>query len=170
MTSVPECTDGPKGTDQVVVNRPAVVADVRAAFERYETALVAGDVATLNELFWDSPSSLRFGIADRQRGAAEIHHWRRRHGGVPAGRRLRDTDVLTVDGCTAVVTTLFDYPDRPIEGRQTQVWVRFPEGWRIVAAHVSEVDVAEARHPNATDRSDRIGGPWNTRPRREEPL
>ena len=88
-TSVPECID------QVAVNRPAIVADVRAAFERYEAALVAGDVATLNELFWDSPSSLRFGVTDRQRGATEIHNWRRRHSGVPAGRRLRDTDVLT---------------------------------------------------------------------------
>lgn len=125
--------------DPVVINRPAVVADVRAAFERYEAALVTGDVATLNELFWDSSLSVRFGIADRQRGATEIHDWRRQHGGVPAARRLRDTDVLTVDSRTAVVTTLFDYPDRPIEGRQTQVWVRFPEGWRIVSAHVSEV-------------------------------
>ncbi|HEX4101145.1 MAG: AtzH-like domain-containing protein [Pseudonocardiaceae bacterium] len=132
-TSVPECID------QVAVNRPAIVADVRAAFERYEAALVAGDVATLNELFWDSPSSLRFGVTDRQRGATEIHNWRRRHSGVPAGRRLRDTDVLTVDRHTAVVTTLFDYPHRPNEGRQTQVWVRFPEGWRIVSAHLSEV-------------------------------
>lgn len=100
---------------------------------------MAGDVATLNELFWDSPSSLRFGVTDRQRGATEIHNWRRRHSGVPAGRRLRDTDVLTVDCHTAVVTTLFHYPHRPNEGRQTQVWVRFPEGWRIVSAHLSEV-------------------------------
>lgn len=162
MTSLPEYTD------HAAINRPAVVADVRAAFERYEAALVAGDVGTLNELFWDSPSSVRFGIADRQRGAAEIHDWRRRHGGVPAGRRLRNTDVLTVDGSTAVVTTLLDYPNRPTEGRQTQIWVRFPEGWRIVSAHVSEVPAPG--HPNATDVSDRIGGPWDTGPRREEPL
>jgi hypothetical protein len=61
------------------------------------------------------------------------------HGKAQAGRQLRDTDVLTVGNCTAIVTTLFGYPDRPIEGRQTQVWVRFPAGWRIVSAHVSEV-------------------------------
>ncbi len=139
MTSIPEVTQD--CTDQVAVNRPAIVADVRAAFERYEAALVAGDVETLNELFWDSPASLRFGIADRQRGATEIHNWRRGHGGAPAGRRLHNIDVLTVDRHTAVVTTLFDYPHRPIEGRQTQVWVRFAEGWRIVSAHVSEVPV-----------------------------
>lgn len=58
---------------------------------------------------------------------------------VPPGRRLRDTHVLTVDDRTAVVTTLFDYPGGMVEGRQTQVWVRFPVGWRIVAAHVSEI-------------------------------
>jgi hypothetical protein len=74
VTSTPEVT--PECANQVVVNRPAIMAEVSAAFERYEAALVAGDVATLNELFWDSPSSLRFGIADRQRGAAEIHDWR----------------------------------------------------------------------------------------------
>lgn len=73
----------------------------------------------MNELFWDNPAS-----------AAEIHDWRRQHGDVPPGRQLHDTDVLTVGDRTAVVTTLFDYPDRRIEGRQTQVWVRFPEGWR----------------------------------------
>ena len=141
MTPVPEVTSVSECADQVAVNRPAIVADVRAAFERYEAALVAGDVATLNELFWNSPTSLRFGIADRQRGATEIHNWRRRHSEVPAGRRLRDTDVLAVDRRTAVVTALFDYPGQPIEGRQTQVWVHFPEGWRIVSAHVSAVPI-----------------------------
>lgn len=132
MTAIPECIEAE-------VNHPAIVADVRAAFERYEAALATSDAATLNELFWDDPASLRFGIADRQRGATEIHGWRLQHAGVPPGRQLRDTDVLTMGSTTAVVTTLFDYPNRPIEGRQTQVWVRFPEGWRIVSAHVSEV-------------------------------
>jgi hypothetical protein len=137
VTSVPAPSDG-VATDQVAVNRPTVLAEVRAAFDRYEAALVADDIETLTELFWDSPVSVRFGIADRQLGAAEIHEWRRLHGGVPPGRRLRDTAVLAIDDRTAVVTTLFDYPGRPVEGRQSQVWVRFPEGWRIVAAHVSE--------------------------------
>lgn len=139
MTAIPDCT----GAE---VNRPTVVADVHAAFERYEAALATNDAATLKELFWDSPATLRFGIADRQRGATEIHDWRLQHAEVPPGRQLHDTDVLTVDGCTAVVTTLFSYPDRLIEGRQTQVWVRFAEGWRIVSAHVSEVPTG---HPHA---------------------
>lgn len=123
----------------VELDRPDVVAQVRAAFGRYERALAAGDVPTMTELFWDDPRCLRYGVADRQRGAAEIAVWRRVHPSVPPGRRLRETQVLAVDDATAVVNTLFEYPDATVEGRQTQVWVRFAEGWRIVAAHVSEI-------------------------------
>jgi len=124
------------------LDRPEVLAQVGALFERYERALVAGDVASLTELFWDDPRCLRYGVADRQRGAGEIAAWRRAHPSVPPGRRLRETRILAVDDRTAVVDTLFDYPDGPsVEGRQTQVWVRFTEGWRIVSAHVSQVPV-----------------------------
>jgi hypothetical protein len=121
------------------LDRPEVLADVRAAFDRYERALVAGDVAVLSELFWDDPRCVRFGVADRQQGAAEIAAWRRAHPSVPAGRVLRDTRVLAIDDRTAVVTTLFGHPGDAAEGRQSQTWVRLPEGWRIVAAHVSEL-------------------------------
>ena len=96
-------------------------------------------MAILTELFWDDPRCVRFGVADRQQGGAEIAAWRAAHPSVPAGRRLYDTRVLAVDDRTAVVTTLFGYPDQPVEGRQSQTWVRLAEGWRIVAAHVSEV-------------------------------
>ena len=123
----------------VELDRPEVVADVLAAFHRYEQALVDGDLAVLTELFWDDPRCVRFGVADRQRGAAQITAWRHRHPTVPPGRRLFDTRVLAVDQHTAVVTTLFGYPDGAVEGRQSQTWVRFAPGWRVVAAHVSEV-------------------------------
>jgi hypothetical protein len=125
--------------EAVAVDRPDVVAEVLAAFDRYERALVDGDLAVLTELFWDDPRCVRFGVTDRQRGGEQIAAWRRRHPSVPPGRRLRDTHVLAVDDRTAVVTTLFDYPGRPVEGRQSQTWVRFQPGWRVVAAHVSEV-------------------------------
>ena len=128
--------------DQVVgveLDRSGVVADVRAAFDRYERALVDGDVAVLTELFWDDPRCVRFGVADRQQGAAEIAAWRRAHPSVPPGRILRDTRVHAFGDRMAVVTTLFGYPGGVIEGRQSQTWVRLPEGWRIVAAHVSEL-------------------------------
>jgi hypothetical protein len=121
------------------LDRPEVVADVAAAFGRYEQALSDGDVAVLTELFWDDERCVRFGVADRQQGASEIAAWRAIHPTVPAGRRLRDTRVVAIDERTAVVTTLFGYPDNAVEGRQSQTWVRFDAGWRIVAAHVSEV-------------------------------
>lgn len=116
--------------------------EVRAAFARYEQALVDGDLAVLTELFWDDPRCRRFGVTDRQQGAAEIAAWRRAHPSVPAGRRLRDTLVLVLGDGAAVVTTLFDHPGSGTEGRQSQTWYRFPQGWRIVAAHVSEVPLA----------------------------
>ena len=124
---------------EVALDRPEVVASVRAAFDRYERALVAGDVAVLTELFWDDDRCVRFGVADRQQGAAEIAAWRAAHPSVPPGRWLRDTRVLAIDDRTAVVMTLFGYPDGAVEGRQSQTWVRLAAGWRIVAAHVSEV-------------------------------
>jgi hypothetical protein len=125
--------------DSVVLDRPDVVADVRAAFDRYERALVDGDVAVLTELFWDDERCVRFGVADRQQGAGQIAAWRSAHPSVRPGRRLSETRVLAVDDRTAVVTTLFGYPDGAVEGRQSQTWVRFDVGWRIVAAHVSEI-------------------------------
>jgi ketosteroid isomerase-like protein len=132
---------------QVALDRPEVVAEVRAAFDRYEKALAAGDVSVMNELFWDDPRCVRFGVADRQQGGAEIEAWRREHPSVPPGRTLRDTRVLAVGDRTAVVTTLIRYPDRAIEGRQSQTWVRFPEGWRVVEAHVSELSLSPPGSP-----------------------
>jgi ketosteroid isomerase-like protein len=124
---------------EVALDRPEVTAAVHAAFDRYERALAAGDVQVLTELFWDDPRCVRFGVADRQQGGAEITAWRAAHPSVPPGRELHETRVLAIDDRTAVVTTLFSYPGRPVEGRQSQTWVRLTQGWRIVAAHVSEV-------------------------------
>lgn len=125
--------------DTAAVDHPEVVAAVLEVFAEYERALVAGDVGVLTRLFWDDPRTVRYGVSDRQRGAAEIAAWRAAHPSVPPGRRLSETTVLALDDRTAVVCTLFGYPDQRVEGRQTQVWARFEEGWRIVAAHVSEV-------------------------------
>ncbi|WP_018333478.1 AtzH-like domain-containing protein [Actinomycetospora chiangmaiensis] len=116
-----------------------VAAEVAAVFARYERALREADVATLTELFWDDGRCVRYGVADRQQGAAEIAAWRAAHPGVPPGRRLSGTVVLPLGPDAAVVSTLFAYPDSPREGRQTQTWARTAAGWRIVAAHVSEI-------------------------------
>ena len=125
--------------DGAVLDRPDVVAQVRAVFERYEQALVDGDVAVLTELFWDDPRCVRYGVADRQYGADEIAAWRRTHPSVPPGTSAHRHGDVAVGDRTAVVSTLFGYPGLPVEGRQTQTWVRLAQGWRIVAAHVSEI-------------------------------
>lgn len=128
------------------VGDPAVTSEVLAVFERYEDALVAGDAATLDAMFWDSPDTIRFGVADRQRGFGELAAWRATQGPLP-GRERRQTHVATFGADLAVVTTLFSYPGRPFEGRQSQTWVRLAEGWRIVSAHVSQTPVP----PDALD-------------------
>ena len=122
-----------------MIDLPEVVAEVRAAFEAYEKALAAGDVALLTEAFWDDAAVVRFGIADEQRGAAELAAWRARNPSVPPGRCLSRTVVTTFGTDAAVVSTVFTSPGTAGHGRQSQTWVRLPEGWRIVHAHVSQI-------------------------------
>lgn len=119
------------------INRPEVVEEVGAAFERYETALMANDVATLNELFWDSPHTLRYGVWENLYGHAAIAAYR---SGVPGGapKRINGKTVITTYGTDfATVNREFQRIASGQEGRQSQTWARMPEGWRIVAAHVS---------------------------------
>ena len=120
------------------VNRPDVVASVGAVFERYERALVANDLEVLDELFWHSPHTERVGLGDRQQGFNAVRAARRALARQTPPRQLRDLVITTFDDHTAVVTTEFvpDDGETPI-GRQSQTWVRFEEGWRVVQAHVS---------------------------------
>ena len=124
------------GVDSHVLD--TVVQEVAEAFTAYEAALAGNDVDALTGFFWDSPRVVRFGVVDEQRGAEEVRRWRSSSAGVPAGRWLARTDVLPIGEDAAVVTTRFGYGAGEATGRQTQVWVRLPEGWRIVSAHVSE--------------------------------
>jgi AtzH-like len=119
------------------VNLPAVVAEVAEAFERYERALVADDVDALTEAFWDSELAVRFGVAECQYGSNAIMSWRRSAPPLPPGRSIGPTRVVTFGHDVASVTTEFRYPGDTSLGRQSQTWVRRPEGWRIVSAHVS---------------------------------
>jgi hypothetical protein len=123
------------------VDLPEVVAEVSEAFERYEQALVTNDVDTLNALFRDDPRTIRYGIAENLYGHAEIAGFRAARS--PVGlMRSRERTVITAYGRDfAVASTLFrrDSASGRV-GRQMQSWVRFPDGWRIVAAHVSVID------------------------------
>ena len=121
---------------------PDVLAEVTAQFARYETALVSNDVAVLDELFRNDSRTLRYGINENLYGYEAIMAFRA--GRSPVGlMRKTDKTVITAYGRdSAVASTLFyrDVWSGKKVGRQMQTWVRFPEGWRIVAAHVSVID------------------------------
>ncbi|MBV8650104.1 MAG: oxalurate catabolism protein HpxZ [Alphaproteobacteria bacterium] len=117
------------------VNKPEVVAEVTAAFRRYEAALVGNDVAVLNELFWNSPHTLRFGITENLYGHAEIAGFRAARSPHGLTRELRNTVISTFGDDYAVANT--EFLRHGGSGRQSQSWVRMKEGWRVVAAHVS---------------------------------
>jgi hypothetical protein len=123
------------------IDLPEVLAEVTAQFERYEKALVSNDVAVLDELFRRDSRTLRYGIAENLYGYGEISSFRAAR--APAGlmRKTARTVITTYGRDTAVASTLFYRDSAPGKvGRQMQTWVRFPEGWRIVAAHVSIID------------------------------
>jgi ketosteroid isomerase-like protein len=120
----------------VEINNSEVVDEVAAEFAAYERALADNDVDRILGFF--AAEAIRFGIADQQAGLEEQARWRRAQPALPAGRRLKDTTILSYGRDVAVVTTLFGYPGSDVLGRQSQTWVRLPVGWRIVTAHVSE--------------------------------
>ncbi len=122
------------------IDLPEVVAEVRAEFDRYEKALGENDVATLDAFFRQDRRTIRYGGTENLYGYAEIAAFRSAR--VPPGARTISKTVITTYGRDfAVASTLFARPSTPGKiGRQMQTWVRFPEGWRIVAAHVSLID------------------------------
>ena len=123
------------------IDLPDVLAEVKAAFERYEKALVTNDVAVLGELFRNDPRTLRYGIGENLYGYQAISGFRAGRSPVGLNRRTEETVITSYGRDTAVASTLFyrdTMPDRV--GRQMQTWIRFPEGWRVVAAHVSIID------------------------------
>jgi len=118
------------------INLPEIVAEVTAAFMRYEEALNTNDVAVLDELFRDAPYTLRYGIGEELYGHGQIAAFRGAR--VPPGRRVISNTVITTFGRDfATASTEFRRPGQARNGRHQQSWVRFAEGWRIVAAHVS---------------------------------
>jgi hypothetical protein len=133
------------------INRPDVLSEVNAAFDRYEAALVANDVATLDELFWESPHTLRYGATENLYGYDEIKAFRA--GRSPRGlQRIITRRVVTTYG-DAYATANIEFTrsggekDPLTTGRQSQTWLRLPQGWRVVAAHVSLI-AAESQKRN----------------------
>jgi AtzH-like len=123
------------------IDLPDVVAEVTAEFDRYEKALVTNDVATLDAIFRDDPRTIRYGGTENLYGYAEIEAFRAARSSVGLARTLSKTVISTYGRDFAVASTLYDRPSFPGKiGRQMQTWVRFPEGWRVVAAHVSMID------------------------------
>jgi hypothetical protein len=130
------------------VDLPDVLAEVTAQFARYEKALVSNDVAVLDELFRDDPRTLRYGIGENLYGHDAIMAFRAARSPIGLGRRTDRTVITTYGGDTAVASTLFYRDTLPGKvGRQMQTWVRFAEGWRIVAAHVSIIDEPGSSKP-----------------------
>ncbi len=125
----------------VEVNLPDVVAEVTEAFARYEKALTSNDVTTLDALFRKDENTIRYGIGENLYGYEAIAAFRAARN--PAGlmRELSKTVITAYGRDTAVASTLFSRTSAPGRvGRQMQTWVRFTDGWRIVAAHVSLID------------------------------
>jgi hypothetical protein len=123
------------------VDVPDVVAEVSEQFARYEKALVTNDIAVLGELFRNDPLTLRYGIGENLYGYDAINGFRAARS--PAGlmRRTAKTVITAYGRDCAVASTLFYRDTAPGKvGRQMQTWVRFPDGWKIVAAHVSVIE------------------------------
>ena len=120
------------------LNIPDVVAEVRAAFLRYQHAVDTNDVETMNELFWTSPFTVRFGPNGTLIGHDAIANYRQTRTTTAEPRALRNTVITTFGRHFATTNTERMKAAKPGVGRQSQAWIRTPRGWRIAAAHVSD--------------------------------
>ena len=121
----------------MIINDPAVVAEVEARFRDYEAALMANDVDALNDFFWRDPRALRFGPAENLYGHDAIAAYRAARPTEDIRRTLKNTVISAFGSDHAVANTEYVRLASGRRGRQSQTWVRMPEGWRIVSAHVS---------------------------------
>jgi len=119
------------------INEPDILAEVTSAFERYESALVSNDVAVLDELFWNSPHTLRFGATENLYGYEAIREFRANRPSAGLARTLGRTVITTFGRDFATANTEFFRAGSDRIGRQSQTWMRTPDGWRVVCAHVS---------------------------------
>ena len=119
------------------INLPDIVAEVTAAFERYEIALVSNDVETLDSLFWNSPHTLRYGAGENLYGYDAIREFRASRSPQGLARQVLRTAITTYGKDFATTNIEFKREGSDRIGRQSQTWMRTPAGWRVVSAHVS---------------------------------
>jgi hypothetical protein len=126
------------------INASEILAEVSAAFHRYERALIKNDLAVLDRFFWDGPRTVRYGVAENHVGSEAIAAFRRSRPPVDLTRDLMNTVITTFGRDFATANTEFRIRASNATGRQSQTWVRTSAGWQIVAAHVSILPEAEA--------------------------
>jgi ketosteroid isomerase-like protein len=133
------------------INIPEVVAEVTEAFERYERALVANDVAALDAMFWNNPNTLRFGIAENLYGYEAIASFRNSRPSIDLTRHLKNTKIVSYGRDFATANTEFRRVGSTVTGRQSHVWMRTEHGWRIAAAHVSLMPASAREAPRIAE-------------------
>jgi hypothetical protein len=121
----------------MILNLPGVLAEVKAAFDRYERALGDNDIPVLNELFWHSDSTVRYGVAEQLYGYSAIAGFRAAREPVDLKRVLTKVVFTTYGEAFATASCEYRRVESGKRGRQMQTWMRTPQGWKIVAAHVS---------------------------------
>lgn len=119
------------------INLPDVLAEVTTAVERYEAALISNDVQVLDTLFWNSPHTLRYGAGENLYGYDEIRAFRAQRSPQGLAREVLRTAITTYGQDFATANLEFQREGSTRIGRQSQTWMRTPQGWRVVAAHVS---------------------------------
>ncbi len=122
-----------------VINLPEVIAELNLLYPQYEQALVSNDVATLVAMFWASPHVMRFGVTENLYGEDELEAFRQSRPATNLVRTVKRLDIVSFGRDFASITLEFerDTAKGPVRGRQSQVWVRLEQGWRIISAHVS---------------------------------
>ena len=131
----------------MTINDPEVIAELSALYPQYEQALVTNDVEKLVEMFWNGPQVMRFGVTENLYGPGELEAFRKSRPAANLARTVTRLDIVSFGRDHASITLEFERvtpgnPERRMRGRQSQVWVRFPQGWRIVQAHVSTLPTA----------------------------
>ena len=125
----------------MIINDPEVIAELRALYAEYEQALVSNDVEKLIGMFWEAPQVMRFGVTENLYGREEIEDFRKGRPATNLARTVTRLDIVSFDRHFASITLEFERPSSTglLRGRQSQTWVRTLQGWRIAAAHVSQL-------------------------------